>query len=115
MTGKMKNSHRSSKWWWKNTSGLNLVAVASWTALVAMFSVVLVSILWETYNLPPETNCILEETVYRYPEYNLDFKQLMKDRDDIAESYGHKLNGAGVERWSNLSLDEFFDLYDAKW
>ena len=82
---------------------------------MAMFSVVLVSILWETYNLPPETNCIQEETVYRYPEYNLDFNQLMKDRNGIAESYGHKLNNAGVERRNNLSLDEFFDLYDAKW
>ena len=112
----MKNGQRSPKWRWKDASGRNLVAIAFCTALISMFSAVFVSILWETYNQPPKaTNSTGNKTAYRYPVYKLNFKKVLKDRENLAEVYGYKLNSAQVERRSDLSLQEFFDLYDGKW
>ncbi|KAL8601813.1 hypothetical protein ACOMHN_020548 [Nucella lapillus] len=111
----MKNGARQgSKWSWKSTSGSNLVALVSWTALLSMFASVFLSILWEVYTQPPKAKDAPNLT-YTYPVYTLQFDEVLEERLSMAEDYGYTLSDAHVERRSGLSLEEFWDLYDAKW
>ena len=79
-----------------------------------MFSAVFLSILWEIYTQPPKETSPHNET-YSYPVFVLDFEQVYEERQDLAWDYGYTLDDVRVERRSCLSLEEFWDLYDAKW
>ncbi|KAK7093432.1 uncharacterized protein [Littorina saxatilis] len=109
----MKTGPRAPKSTWKSASGSNSVAMVSWAALISMFSAVFISIMWEMYNQPPKVEVQKNET-YKYPSFVLDFDEALEERERLAEYYGAKAD-PGVERRSGLSLEEFWDLYDAKW
>ncbi|KAL5014070.1 hypothetical protein ScPMuIL_008340 [Solemya velum] len=47
--------------------------------------------------------------------YVFDYNSEMQIREDNLEIYGHPNNMWTVDRRSDLSLQEFWDLYDAKW
>lgn len=47
--------------------------------------------------------------------YVFDYESEMQTREENLEMYGHENNMYKVERRSELSLQEFWDLYDAKW
>jgi hypothetical protein len=45
--------------------------------------------------------------------YSVDHERLMRQR--AATGYGFRHSSNGIDRRSGLSLQEFFDVYDAKW
>lgn len=109
----MKNSQLSKKDL-KKVRGGNFMSVFSWAAFLAMMCVICISILWETFNSSYKQGKSLNKT-YVYPEFVLDFQTVIKEREELLHQYKHDLQLTGVERRSNLSLQEFWDLYDAKW
>ena len=47
--------------------------------------------------------------------YVFDHTAMLRNRDDILERYENMPNMWKIEKRSNLSVDEFWDLYDGKW
>lgn len=107
--------HARSKQSWRKAYGQSPVAMLSWMALIAMFSTISVSILWEMYGMPHRVAQDAENETYVYPVYVFDFDSVMEERELALEDYGYEPQTSGVERRSNLTLQEFWDLYDAKW
>ncbi|XP_076452015.1 uncharacterized protein LOC143287696 [Babylonia areolata] len=112
----MRNGgHRPrDRWSWRSSRSSSMVALVSWVALLSMFSSVFLSILWEIYTQPPKAKDA-DNLTYSYPVYTLNFEEALEERKILAEEYGYTLSDLKVERRSELSLEEFWDLYDAKW
>lgn len=47
--------------------------------------------------------------------FTLNYPCLKKKRDEMLIHYGHLVSKEKVEKRSELSLEEFWDLYDGKW
>ena len=50
-----------------------------------------------------------------FEPYAVDYNILLKDREDNMKKYNYNYDINGVDKRSNLSLQEYFDVYDAKW
>lgn len=47
--------------------------------------------------------------------YRFDFEKVQKLRQEAMKKYSFPYSTDGVDKRSNLSLEEFFDVYDGKW
>lgn len=104
---------KSSKRGLKKARGNNTKSVLIWAPLLVVISISL-AVLWEDLNTT-KTEKKLPIQTDKHPEYVLDFQAALKEREKQLKKYKHDLQTTGVERRSNLSLQEFWDLYDAKW
>ncbi|PVD29564.1 hypothetical protein C0Q70_08818 [Pomacea canaliculata] len=104
---------KSSKNGLKKARGNNTKSVLIWAPLLVVISISL-AVLWEDLNTT-KTEKKLPIQTDKHPEYVLDFQAALKEREEQLKKYKHDLQTTGVERRSNLSLQEFWDLYDAKW
>lgn len=110
----MKYTSRAKRSW-KNAYGQSWVALFSWAALLSMIITVTVSILWESFSKTQKDKPLKNKT-YKYPTYVFDFKIAMAERKKAFEDYASPSSSIDyIERRSGLSLQEFWDLYDAKW
>ena len=47
--------------------------------------------------------------------YTVDLQKLLREREENMKKYNFNYNRFGVDKRSNLSLQEYFDVYDGKW
>ncbi|BFZ22999.1 hypothetical protein BsWGS_26037 [Bradybaena similaris] len=47
--------------------------------------------------------------------YRFDFEKIQKQRQEAMKKYSFPYSADGVDKRSNLSLEEFYDVYDGKW
>jgi len=67
------------------------------------------SMLWS------ETSSEDLQHVSLFKKYTFDYVEALKIREENMKKYSFKYNRKGVDKRSDLSLQEFWDVYDAKW
>lgn len=50
-----------------------------------------------------------------FSEFSVDFNSIRRERIENMKKYDYNYNINGIDRRSNLNLQEFYDVYDAKW
>jgi hypothetical protein len=75
--------------------------------------------MWESYIQSSKKGMVQQakNETYVYPHFVLDFEEKLKELKMMREDYygDDAVSMSTIERRSDLSLEEFWDLYDAKW
>ena len=55
------------------------------------------------------------ERVSLFEPYSVDYKDVLRVREENMKKYSYHYNKYGIDKRSGLSLQEFWDVYDGKW
>ena len=55
------------------------------------------------------------ERVSLFEPYSVDYKKVLRVREENMKKYPYHYNKFGIDKRSGLSLQEFWDVYDGKW
>ena len=55
------------------------------------------------------------EMVSLFEPYSVDYKKVLRVREENMKKYPYHYNKFGIDKRSGLSLQEFWDVYDGKW